>query len=103
MKRGRNIGFEALWVWFGLSRASFLTLPRAMMHEMPDEWQGRMAELLLEWDDAWPNFPNVELSATCRKDGRLVAMPDDWKDYRHTTEGAFDIYGPDGGRKDHPQ
>jgi len=43
-------GYDKLWSWFGLSYASFLTLPRVMMHEMPDEWQGKMADLLEEWD-----------------------------------------------------
>lgn len=33
------IGENALWLWFGLSRASWLTLPRVLMHEMPDEWR----------------------------------------------------------------
>lgn len=38
-------GYDALWGWFGLSRASFLVLPRVLMHEMPDDWQLRMAAL----------------------------------------------------------
>jgi hypothetical protein len=83
-------GYQKLWGWFGLSRASFLTLPRAMMHDMPDEWQSRMADLLEEWDDHWPNFPDVELSATCRHEGKIIAMPDEWKRYRHVQPGTFD-------------
>ncbi len=46
-------GHDRLWAWFSLSYASFLTLPRVMMHEMPDEWQDKMAALLEEWDDTW--------------------------------------------------
>jgi len=46
-------GYDELWLWFGCSRASWLTLPRAMMHEMPDEWQAKMAKLLFEWDETW--------------------------------------------------
>jgi len=49
--RGK-IGYDRLWNWFGLSRATFITLPRAMCHEMPDGWQERMAALLEEWDEA---------------------------------------------------
>lgn len=82
-------GYQKLWGWFGLSRASFLTLPRGMMHEMPDDWQNRMASLLQEWDDHWPNFPNVELSATCRKNGKFTPMPDEFKSYRHTRNEDF--------------
>lgn len=50
-------GYDALWLWFGLSRASFLTLPRVLMHEMPDEWQAKMAALLREMDEAFPRSP----------------------------------------------
>ena len=28
--------------WFGLSYASFLTLPRVLMEAMPEEWQRKM-------------------------------------------------------------
>lgn len=42
-------GYEKLWCWFGLSRASFCVMPRVLMHEMPDEWQGKMADLLSEY------------------------------------------------------
>ena len=83
-------GYERLWLWFGLSRASFLTLPRAMMNDMPDDWQKRMADLLEEWDAQWPNFPNVQLSATCKRDGKLVPMPEEFKNYRHPRPGSFD-------------
>lgn len=52
-------GYDELWLWFGLSRASWLTLPRAMMHEMPDDWQAKMAQLLKQWDETWDtdDFP----------------------------------------------
>ncbi|MEM9043529.1 MAG: hypothetical protein AAGC81_02455 [Pseudomonadota bacterium] len=89
---GSDAGHQRLWGWFGLSRASFLTLPRAMMHDMPDEWQAKMADLLKEWDEQWPNFPDVELSATCREGGRLRSMPKDWLSYRHVSPGTFDKY-----------
>lgn len=49
----RRPGYDDLWGWFGLSYASWLTLPRAMMHEMPDAWQAKMAALLKEWDETW--------------------------------------------------
>jgi len=46
-------GYDRLWNWFSLSYASWLTLPRVLMHEMPDEWQNDMAKLLEEWDRTW--------------------------------------------------
>ena len=46
-------GRERLWAWFGLTYASWLTMPRVMMHAMPEDWQDRMAQLCEEWDAAW--------------------------------------------------
>lgn len=48
-----NDGPERLSTWFGLSYASWLTMPRVLMEAMPPEWQGKMAALLEEWDGAW--------------------------------------------------
>lgn len=64
----RRPGYDALWLWFGLSRASFLTLPRVLMHEMPDKWQRDMAKLLNEFDEAFPNHPAGE-SIVRRRNG----------------------------------
>jgi cation transport regulator ChaB len=50
-------GSDRLWLWFSLSYANFLTLPRALMHQMPEEWQDKMAELLEEFDDTYKNTP----------------------------------------------
>jgi len=76
-------GYERLWGWFGLSYASFLTLPRVFMHEMPDEWQNKMATLLQEFDAAFDtrDLPNTTVRAT--KNGKLVKMPDFIINYRH--------------------
>lgn len=58
-------GRERLWLWFGLSHASWLTLPRVLMHEMPDKWQDRLAALLEEWDATWDSskMPSPYVSA----------------------------------------
>lgn len=81
----KESGHSKLWLWFGLSRSSFCVLPRVLMHEMPDEWQRKMAELLNEWDAAWNwddcgfDTPYVNL----RKDNRYVKAPHWLKNYRH--------------------
>jgi hypothetical protein len=49
------------------------------MHEMPDDWQRRMAELLSEFDRAFPNAP---AGATVVKPTR-GAWPDWLLNYRH--------------------
>ena len=79
----RQDGYNKLWDWFGLSYASFLTLPRVLMHEMPDEWQGKMADLLYEYDRAFQNLPDLRTEVRVSRDGRLVKMPDWLVQYRH--------------------
>lgn len=78
-----NMGYEKLWSWFGLSYASFLTLPRVLMHEMSDEWQGKMADLLNEYDETFPNQPDIGTTVRATKNGKLVEMPEWLKNYRH--------------------
>lgn len=79
----RGEGYQRLWGWFGLSYASFLTLPRVLMHAMPDEWQKKMAALLEEYDDTfdYDSLPNT--TVRCTRDGKLVEMPEIIKNYRH--------------------
>lgn len=85
MKNNRGEGYSDLWDWFGLSYASFLVIPRVLMHEMPDEWQGKMAELLLEYDETFDQskvgVDSVYVSA--RKDNKFASIPDWLKNYRH--------------------
>lgn len=51
-------GHDRLWLWFGLSRASWITIPRVLAHQMPDEWQDKMSALLEEYDQTWTNWPD---------------------------------------------
>lgn len=77
-------GYDALWGWFGLGRASYLTMPRVLMHEMPDEWQGRMAALLKEYDaifHSWPDGMGTQVMVTMH--GRIVKTPGWILSYRH--------------------
>lgn len=76
-------GYRALWGWFCLSRASFLTLPRVLMHEMPDEWQGKMTALLEEYEAAFPNQPDIGTRVQITENGKLVKTPDWILNYRH--------------------
>jgi len=78
-----STGHAQLWLWFGLSRASWLTLPRVMMHEMPDEWQAKMAALLEQWDATWTNPPDIETCVQIRQEGKFVATPEFLVNYRH--------------------
>lgn len=84
-------GYQRLWKWFGLSRASFLTLPRVLMHEMPDAWQDKMSDLLSEWDEAFDQseLPNTTVRAT--RNGKLVGMPEFLLNYRHPDKGRIGL------------
>jgi hypothetical protein len=85
-------GHDALWGWFGLSYASWLTLPRVMMHRMPDDWQRRMADLLSEWDATWDigKLPSMEMTVTMKNSGRFAKTPDWLTSYRHPDISAID-------------
>ncbi|MBT3807641.1 MAG: hypothetical protein HOG03_24090 [Desulfobacula sp.] len=83
-------GKDDLWLWFGLSYASFLTLPRVMMHAMPDLWQKQMSILLKEYDEMFPNQPRLGTRVQATKDGKLTKMPEFLKNYRHPHHEKID-------------
>lgn len=90
MSRGK--GFDRLWGWFGLSRASFITIPRILMHEMPDEWQEKMAELLEQYDEAFPNQPDVIPYVVFKNgNGRFTQGPKWMLEYRHPDPYTHEI------------
>lgn len=75
-----------LHLWFGLSYAAFLVMPRVAMMQMPKEWQENMAELLNQYDET------INTSAFgvkgCRvqalsSNGKLMKMPEELLNYRH--------------------
>lgn len=76
-------GNDRLWAWFGLSRAAWLTLPRVLMHEMSDEWQGRMARLLEEFDDEFPKWADRQFYVSAKVDGKYAPLPEVLCNYRH--------------------
>ena len=70
-------------MWFGLSYASWLTLPRVLMHEMPDEWQQKMADLLHEYEETFPNPPDLGTRVQVTYRGKLTKTPGWLINYRH--------------------
>jgi len=70
-------GYDALWLWFGLSYASFLILPRVLMHEMPDEWQLKMSKLLVEYDEHFKRVEGISSTTVCAKNdaGKFTSFP----------------------------
>ena len=84
-------GRDALWQMFGLSYASWLVMPRALMHEMPDEWQAKMAALMQEYSDQYPNVPDLSYTVTIKQDGKFAPMPD-WVAYRHPDRDTIESF-----------
>jgi len=76
-------GYNKLWLWFGLDRASWLTLPRVMMHEMPDEWQSKRADLLHEWDATWDSSEMPSPHVSAKRGGKFTCWPEWLLNYRH--------------------
>lgn len=92
----KGSGHEKLWGWFGLSYASWLTVPRVLMHEMPDEWQGKMADLLHEYEDAFPNQSHLpETYVTAKRDNKFVKFPDWVLNYRRPDRDAIETCSGD--------
>jgi hypothetical protein len=90
-------GYDALWLWFGLSRASFLTLPRVLLHEMPDDWQLQMAKLLNEFDDYWDpgkmgSVGNSKFQVNLRRGNRNIPMPIWVLNHRHPDKELMESF-----------
>lgn len=70
-------------MWFDLSYAQYLTIPRSVLQAMPQEWQHRFAKCLYELDDAIDWRPK-QGRYWCRlrdANGRFVNDP--LENYRH--------------------
>lgn len=83
---------ERLHSWWGCTYASFLTIPRVLMQEMPDEWQEKMAELLEEYDETFDTTNLGVDSTTVRavRNGKMCKMPECIKNYRHPDRAAIE-------------
>lgn len=76
---------------FGLTYASFLTLPRVLMEAMPLEWQRQMVELVTQADAEFANTPYVSYRVQAvGPSGKLEKMPDGLKNYRHPDRAFID-------------
>ena len=83
-------GHGALSCWFGLSYASFCTLPRVLMEGMPDEWQWKMAQLLTEYNAEWEQPAGIGTRVQVTQGGRIVKTPDWIVNYRHPDRGVIE-------------
>lgn len=72
-----------LGAYFNLSYAPWLTLPRVLMEAMPKAWQEAMATLLHQYDDAYPNQPDLGTTVRVTDGGKIVPTPEWLLNYRH--------------------
>lgn len=83
-KAGEEYAYrDDLACWFGLSYATFLTMPRVLMEAMPQEWQVKMARLLFEYDEAFPNQPDIGTTVRITRDKKMIPTPAWLLNYRH--------------------
>jgi len=83
-------GYDRLWGWFGLSYASWLIIPRVLMHEMSDEWQDKMTDLMEEYQRTFPNQPDLGTRVQITNDGKLIKTPSWLLNYRHPEYAEID-------------
>jgi hypothetical protein len=81
---------SALQCWFGLSYASYLTLPRVLMEAMPFEWQDDIAALLNQYYEAFPNMPDIGTRVQITDGaGHLIKTPRWLINYRRPDRAAI--------------
>jgi len=74
---------SAMWDWFGLSYASYLVVPRALLCGMPDEWQERMVALLNEARETYDSDQIHDNYTVHLRNERGRFVSDPLRDYRH--------------------
>lgn len=74
---------EPIHLWFELSRAQYLTIPRSIMEAMPEDWQHKMANLLNELDSTYDWRPNEGRYWVRLKDDKGRYVSDPLMQYRH--------------------
>lgn len=79
-------------LWIRMSYTGWLTMPRVMMHQMPDEWQGKMADLIDEFETTWNNVPkefHCDTEVRLKQHGKYIKQFP-WLDYKYTPSDTFD-------------
>ena len=75
---------EDINTWFGLSRSSYMVIPRVLLQDMPKDWQHKFVSLIRDYEEAYPNQP--EIGTTVRitdVNGKLVKAPKWILNYRY--------------------
>lgn len=73
--RHASLDDEPIHLWFSLSYANYLVLPRSVLQSMPHEWQQRFVACLEELDAAASHLDWPDYIVTARRDGRFARDP----------------------------
>jgi hypothetical protein len=70
--------------WFSLTYASWLTIPRVLLEDMPNEWQAKLVELLEEYEERYPNQPPLGTRVLVTGKSNIAIKTPNWiLNYRH--------------------
>lgn len=84
-------GYDRLWLWFGIGRSAWITLPRVLAHEMPDDWQDKMAALLEEYERTYTNWPDgIGTRVQITDSGHLTSCYNWLNNYRYPAKGKIE-------------
>ena len=76
---------DPIHLWFELSYARYLTLPRVTLQSMPVEWQIRFVRCLEELEAAFEHRPEyksgVDYTVSCRDPWTKKFVADPWPNY----------------------
>ena len=74
---------DKLHLWFELSYAQYLTIPRLVLQSMPVKWKNKLAELLFELDDTVDWRPGDGRYWVKLRDGKGRYCADPLSNYRY--------------------
>lgn len=85
-------GHDALWR--KLSYTGWLTMPRVLMHQMPDEWQMQMANLIDEYEATWdiPKEYWCEVEISLKQNGKYTRMFEWIANYKYPNTEMFNSW-----------
>ncbi|HEX9657754.1 MAG TPA: hypothetical protein VGB89_12675 [Bacteroidota bacterium] len=63
--------------------ASWLTIPRVLLDQMPIEWRYEWVKLMDEFNETWDWVPDgIQFYVNARRSGKMVELPEHLCEYR---------------------
>ena len=77
VKDGTLQGDGPVHLWFGLSYANYMTLPRSLLQSMPYEWQEKFIDMVNELEDAYAHlkYPMRYMVTARNEHGMFIKDP----------------------------